>query len=92
MDTADTDAVLRWRSSPDILDQMFSEQVPTRQGHLEWLAAIRRHGDRHEFMILESASDRAIGTIGLSKIDRLNRNAEYGILIGEPEARRRGMT
>jgi UDP-4-amino-4,6-dideoxy-N-acetyl-beta-L-altrosamine N-acetyltransferase len=85
----DTDDVVRWRSAPEILAQMFADEPPTRARHLEWLAGIQARGDRREFVIVESAIDRAIGTVGLG-IDGKNQRAEFGILIGEPDARGKG--
>ena len=90
MEIADTDDVLRWRSDPEILAQLFADQPPTRAGHLRWLEGIRARGDRQEFVIVEQATGRRIGTIGLSQIDHANRRAEYGILIGEADARGKG--
>jgi UDP-4-amino-4,6-dideoxy-N-acetyl-beta-L-altrosamine N-acetyltransferase len=85
----DTDDVVRWRSTPDILAQMFSDEPPTRATHLEWLAGIQARGNRQEFVIVECATGRSIGTIGL-EIDSRNHRAEFGILIGEPDARGKG--
>lgn len=85
----DTDDIVRWRSMPEILAQMFADEPPTRARHLGWLASIQARGDRQEFVIVESAIDRAIGTVGLG-IDGKNHRAEFGILIGEPDARGKG--
>lgn len=89
LSVADTDDVVRWRSAPEILAQMFADEPPTRARHLEWLAGIQARGDRQEFVIVERATGRSIGTIGL-EIDSRNRRAEFGILIGEPDARGKG--
>jgi RimJ/RimL family protein N-acetyltransferase len=40
---------------------------------------------------VERASGQSVGTIGLSRIDLVNRRAEYGVLIGEPGARGKGL-
>lgn len=89
LDEADTGDVVRWRSTPDILAQMFADEPPTRETHLRWLAGIQARGNRQEFVIVECATGRSIGTIGL-EIDKRNRRAEFGILIGEPDARGKG--
>jgi len=87
-DTAD---VVRMRAEPEVQAQLFSERPPTIEEHLRWLADMEARGDRHEFMIVERASGRSVGTIGLSRIDLVNRRAEYGVLIGEPGARGKGL-
>ena len=83
--------VVRMRAEPEVQAQLFSARPPTMEDHLRWLADMGACGDRHEFMIVERASGRSVGTIGLSHIDRVNRRAEYGVLIGEPGARGKGL-
>jgi diamine N-acetyltransferase len=91
MGREDTADVVRMRSDPEVRAQLFSERPPTADEHLRWLADIEACGDRHEFMIIERTSGRSVGTIGLSHIDPANRRAEYGVLIGEPGARGKGL-
>lgn len=90
MEPGDTDDVIRMRSDPAILSRLFSDEPPTPEGHLRWLQRIQEQGDRQEFIILERATDRMIGTIGLSNIEPQHHRAEYGILIGERDARGKG--
>jgi UDP-4-amino-4,6-dideoxy-N-acetyl-beta-L-altrosamine N-acetyltransferase len=90
MSREDAEDVVRMRAEPEVQAQLFSERPPTMDEHLRWLAEVEARGDRHEFMIVERASGRSVGTIGLSHIDRVNRRAEYGVLIGEPDARGKG--
>jgi UDP-4-amino-4,6-dideoxy-N-acetyl-beta-L-altrosamine N-acetyltransferase len=90
MEAADADDVVRWRRDPLILEQMFADEPPTREEHLRWLETIQARGNRQEFIIIERATGRSIGTIGLSDIDRKNQRTEYGILIGEADARNKG--
>ncbi len=91
LEESDTDDILRWRADPTVAAQLFSERAPTRDEHLAWLARLRGEGDRQEFMIVERRGGRPIGTIGLSHIDSRYRRAEYGVLIGEADARGRGL-
>lgn len=91
MTAEDTDTVVRLRSEPGALAQLFSDAPPTREAHLRWLADVEARGDRHEFMIVDRETGQCVGTIGLSQIDRRHRRAEYGVLIGEPDARGKGL-
>lgn len=91
MGPPDAADVVRLRSDPDVQAQLFSERPPTVAEHLRWLADVDARGDRHEFMIVERTSGRSVGTIGLSGIDPTHRRAEYGVLIGEPDARGKGL-
>ena len=91
MGREDAGDVVRMRADPEVQAQLFSERPPTLEEHLRWLAGVEARGDRHEFMIVERTSGRSVGTIGLSHIDPANRRAEYGVLIGEPGARGKGL-
>jgi UDP-4-amino-4,6-dideoxy-N-acetyl-beta-L-altrosamine N-acetyltransferase len=91
MSREDAEDVVRMRAEPEVQAQLFSERPPTIDEHLRWLAGVEASGDRHEFMIVERTSGRSVGTIGLGHIDRVNRRAEYGVLIGEPDARGKGL-
>jgi UDP-4-amino-4,6-dideoxy-N-acetyl-beta-L-altrosamine N-acetyltransferase len=81
-----TGVLLKWRSDPSILAQLYSDRAPTPEEHRRWLARLRRDGTRREFVIVLREGARPIGTIGLSAIDAIHRKAEYGILIGEHDA------
>jgi len=85
-----TDLIVRWRSDPGVIAQMFSERAPTEEEHLRWLRRLRREGTRREFVIVLRDGDRPVGTIGLAGIDAVHRRAEYGILIGDRAAEGRG--
>lgn len=86
--TAHTDAILRWRADPDVASEMFSARPPTREEHLAWLATLGEK--RREFVILALPERVPVGTIGLSQIDHVHGNGEYGVLLGEPAYRGRG--
>lgn len=91
MQASDTDDVIRMRREPSVLAQLFSDKAPAREEHLRWLERIQVQGDRQEFIIVERGTGRSIGTIGLSNIHPKHRHAQYGILIGEIDARGKGL-
>jgi UDP-4-amino-4,6-dideoxy-N-acetyl-beta-L-altrosamine N-acetyltransferase len=84
----DAELVVAWRSRPDVDSQLFS-QPPTVESHRRWFNDYQNRTDREEFIVL--LEGRAVGTVGLSHIDRENRRAEYGILVGETAARGSGV-
>ena len=86
----DADDVVRWRNDPFVIDHLFDDKPPTRTVHVQWFEKMIARSDRHEFIIVERDTQRSIGTIGLSDIDHANQRAEYGILIGEANARGKG--
>jgi UDP-4-amino-4,6-dideoxy-N-acetyl-beta-L-altrosamine N-acetyltransferase len=87
----DGEEIVRWRNASDVHAQMFAADPPTMEGHMRWFDSLQKRDDRVEFVIVEIHSGRPVGTIGLSDIDRVNRRAEYGILIGEADARGKGL-
>jgi RimJ/RimL family protein N-acetyltransferase len=88
--TGDTDLILRWRSQPAVASQLFSA-APSREEHEKFLRSLEADGDREEFVIVLNENDEAVGTVGLSHINRGHGEAEYGILIGEDVARGKGI-
>lgn len=90
MDINDAELIVAWRNQQDVVGQFFAVRGPTLEEHLEWFTRYKERNDRQEFMIVVAETGQAIGTIGLSNIDRLSRKAEYGILIGSPEHRGKG--
>lgn len=91
MERNDADDVVRLRNDPAVLPQLFCDKPLDREGHLRWFERMQKDGTRHEFMIVERATGRSIGVTGLNHLDRQHRRAEYGIVIGEAEARGKGL-
>jgi pseudaminic acid synthase len=87
----DTDSVLRWRCDPTVACQLFSPRPPTRAEHEAWFAALQCRGDCNEFVMVLSDSDRPVGTISLRRISPERQDAEFGIMIGDPECRGKGL-
>lgn len=89
IDETDADRIVSWRRRPEIHDQMFAAEPPDLASHRRWFERYQQGNDREELVI--ESDGRPVGTIGLSNIDRINRRAEYGVLIGDPECRGRGV-
>jgi UDP-4-amino-4,6-dideoxy-N-acetyl-beta-L-altrosamine N-acetyltransferase len=91
MERNDADDVVRLRNDPAVRPQLFCDEPLDREGHLRWFERMQKDGIRHEFIIVERATGRSIGITGLNHLDRQHRRAEYGIVIGEAEARGKGL-
>jgi RimJ/RimL family protein N-acetyltransferase len=89
VELSDADLLLTWRWHPEVHAQLFSDEPPTVADHARWMRLLALRTDRLDFMILYD--DAPVGTINLSAIDLGARTAEFGILIGEPSARGRGV-
>jgi diamine N-acetyltransferase len=62
----------------------------TMEAETAWFDGVTASATDASFTIYERAGGRPIGNTGLHGIDYRNRTAEFGILIGEADARGRG--
>ncbi|MDD3401304.1 MAG: UDP-4-amino-4,6-dideoxy-N-acetyl-beta-L-altrosamine N-acetyltransferase [Eubacteriales bacterium] len=85
----DTDNIVRWRNRADVKLNLFSQADTTPESHLRWMETMVDTHRCHQFII--ELDGRAVGTSFLKNIDPHSRKAEFGIFIGEPEARGKGV-
>lgn len=92
LDEADLGLLVQWRNRPDIWKNFFNKFPISMSSQKVWFQRLNEDNSRM-FLIIESLPDKkAIGTIGLDKIDFANQTAEYGnLLIGEREYLGRGL-
>lgn len=86
----DTEDIIRWRNSENVKQYFIYQGELTRESHLRWMETKVKPGDVIQFMIIEKNTDRSVGSVYLRDVDRVNRKAEYGIFIGEDDARGKG--
>ena len=87
----DTDKIVAWRNSPMVRSKFIYQAPFTREGHLHWVHSMVETGKVVQFIICEQESHRMLGSVYIRDIDRTHHKAEYGIFIGEPDARGRGI-
>lgn len=85
LDTIHDEYIVKWRNDPRLSAFLFSSNTITLESHKLWFERYKESVDRREFVIYIIDRNIPIGTIGLSSIDKINRKAEYGIIIGEWE-------
>ena len=88
---SDTEDILRWRSEANVRANLLSARPPTREEHIQWFEAARLRRDREDFVIVHMTSGRTVGTVSLVGTQSTERAAEFGILIGEPDFRGKGL-
>lgn len=83
---------VRWINDFTALRTLGSALVgpTTIESEEEWYERIAKQTNAVSFMIREKATGIPIGNVGLNHIDRSNRSAIFGIMIGESSARGRG--
>ena len=82
----------RWYNDFNTLRTLGAMPVPLTVGQEEkWYErVVAGGGNEVAFTVYERNTMRPIGNSGLSDIDYRNRTAEFGITIGEPDARGKG--
>ena len=88
---ADTDDIVRWRNDPSVRQYFLFRETFTPEMHREWLRNKVETGKVIQYIITERESGESVGSVYLRDVDPVNESAEYGIFIGEPQARGRGL-
>ena len=91
MTPEDTDLIIAWRNSDAVRKNFIYQEPFTREGHGHWTKTMIETGKAVQMMICDADLDRALGSVYIRDIDRKHNKAEYGIFIGVPEARGRGI-
>ena len=91
MTVEDTDLIVSWRNSEAVRKRFIYREPFTREGHLAWIKNMVEPGKVIQMMICEQKTDRPVGSVYLRDVDRRHSKAEYGIFIGEENARGRGL-
>ncbi len=84
--TTDLDACLRWINDPELQARIGRRHPMSRAQEQAWLEGQYKREDHMNLAIVLKDGDRHIGNCGFIQIDLVNRNAEFGILIGEEDA------
>jgi RimJ/RimL family protein N-acetyltransferase len=81
-----------WFNDPEVTQHMLRGVFPN---HYEEQVAFYEHvaagGQSDLVLAVVTPEDRHVGTVGLHRIDWVNRSAEFGIAIGDAGARGRGI-
>ena len=86
----DTDRIVAWRNTPSVVQNFIFRPKFTAEMHRNWLATKVATGQVVQYIIEEKATGRPVGSVYYRDVDPLNHSAEYGIFIGEPDARGKG--
>lgn len=91
MTREDTDNIVKWRNSDAVRQNFIYQELFTREGHEHWIETQVETGHVVQTIICDLDNDRPLGSVYIRDIDRQHHKAEYGIFIGEPDARGRGI-
>lgn len=87
----DTDLIVAWRNSDAVRRNFIYQEAFTREGHEDWIRNMVDTGRVVQMMICDMDTDEPLGSVYIRDIDRRHNKAEYGIFIGEADARGRGV-
>lgn len=87
----DTDDIIRWRNSDAVRTNFIYQEPFTRQSHLKWMETMVKTGKVVQMVICLKEGDKPVGSVYIRDIDYHHRKGEYGIFIGEEEARGKGV-
>lgn len=87
----DTQLIVEWRNSDAVRSRFIYRKPFTPEGHERWLETMVDTGKAIQMIICDSQTDRPLGSVFIRDVDREHSKAEYGIFIGEADARGRGI-
>ncbi|MBR1930174.1 MAG: GNAT family N-acetyltransferase [Lachnospiraceae bacterium] len=91
MTREDTDSIVAWRNREDVRRNFIYQELFTRESHEHWIRTRVETGQVVQMIICNLEDDMPFGSVYIRDIDRQHNKAEYGIFIGEPLARGRGV-
>ena len=86
----DTDLIVSWRNTDSVRKNFIYQALFTRESHENWIRTKVETGDVVQMIICETGSDRPVGSVYVRDVDLTHHKAEYGIFIGEADARGKG--
>ncbi len=88
MQEEDFPLIVRWRNSDRIKHNFIYREKFTLEGQRRWQKTMIDTGKVLQFMICENSRDkRPVGCVYFRDINREKLSAEYGVFIGEDDAR-----
>ena len=87
----DTPRIVAWRNDPAVVQNFIYRGPFTEEIHTRWLSTKVASGEVVQYIIEDRESGRPVGSVYFRDVNRLYRSAEYGVFIGEADARGRGL-
>lgn len=86
----DTPLIVKWRNNENVRNNFIFQEKFTDEMHNNWMDTKVASGEVVQFIIREKETNRAVGSVYFRDIDNEKKEAEYGIFIGEDDARGKG--
>lgn len=86
----DTENIIKWRNCDSVRKNFIYQGLFTKESHENWIRTMVETGKVVQMIIVETATDKPVGSVYVRDIDHMHHKAEYGIFIGEDSARGKG--
>jgi len=90
MTVEDTDLIVSWRNKDAVRKKFIYQALFTRESHLKWVETKVNTGDVVQMIICRQEDEKPVGSVYIRDIDHTHHKGEYGIFIGEDDARGKG--
>lgn len=87
----DTDMAVRWRNSPQVVENFIYRRPISCADHLDWLENKVFKGLVHQFIVCMNEDDTPLGSVYLQHFEEEHKRAEEGIYLGEAQAYGKGI-
>lgn len=86
----DTDLIVKWRNNPSVVQNFIFREKFTKEMHENWMHSKVETGQVIQYIVEEKKSGRPIGSVYFRDVNETYDSAEFGIFIGEDDARGKG--
>ena len=86
----DTPLIVAWRNDPSVLQNFIYRGPFTAAVHINWMKTKVASGEVVQYIIEDRKSGRPVGSVYFRDVNPSYHSAEYGVFIGEAEARGKG--
>lgn len=87
----DTDLIVSWRNKEAVRRNFVYQELFTEESHISWMHNMVETGKVIQMIICRIDNNIPIGSVYVRDIDNHHKKGEYGIFIGEDDARGRGI-
>ena len=87
---ADLELCMRWINDPELIPYLNRRLPMGLEQERSWLKNQYNDPSSFSLAIVRKEDDEHIGNCGLHNINRFDRSAEFGIMIGDPGSREQG--
>ena len=86
----DTDLIVKWRNNPSVVQNFIFREKFTKEMHENWMHSKVETGQVIQYIVEEKKAGRPIGSVYFRDVNENYDSAEFGIFIGEDDARGKG--